>query len=89
MLSKIDDKYYISVRQLAELGYGYPPTGTKGLVWFGVFDGYDSCYKFYEKKEGWDGIWVSPFVSEVGKKNISDSAFLIEFTPELLEYKRL
>lgn len=85
-LKKIDEKYYISIYQLRELGFDYPPKGTKGLFFEWLTDGYTRWYKFHEKKEGWDGIFISIWLSDVGKMNIPESSFLIEFTPELFKY---
>ncbi len=87
-LTRINNKWYISISKLRELGFNYPPKGTMGIYrkWF---DDDSNWYKFHEKKEGWDGIWISPFLTDIGKRNISDGEFFIEFNPISFEYKNV
>lgn len=86
-LTEINGKWHITVNELRELGFEYPPKGTNGIFRM-IFGDDDNWYKFHEKKERWDGIWISPFLSDVGKRNVCEHEFYIEFTPNLFEYKQ-
>lgn len=84
-----NNKKYISIQTLIECGFGYPEKGTKVLAREGRWDDYTNWYRFYEKKEKWDGIFVSPFASEVGKINAMEYEVFVEFSPLLFKLKEI
>lgn len=81
-LTKFDNKFYITLWELKTLGFDYPKTGTSVLVRKHFLGSFDNYYKFHEKKQGWDGVFVSPFLSDVGKLNLDDSQVYIELSPK-------
>lgn len=85
-LKEYNGKKYISIHQLRELGFDYPPKGTSG-IYDSWMTGEDTWYKFHEKKEGCDGIFISPWLTDIGKKNISEGEFFVEFSSNIFEYK--
>lgn len=85
-LTEINNKWYISVYELRKLGFDYPPKGTKGIL-RAIYMGDDNWYRFHEKKHDCDGIWISPFLTDIGKRNVSEGDFMVEFNTSLFEYK--
>ncbi len=88
-LEKVRDKYYIDLQQLQILGFDLPIQGTDIIIRQGIFSDWEFNFKLHSKKEGWDGLFVSPYVSEIGKRNLSDSEIYIEFSPRMFNYASL
>lgn len=86
-LKKINDKWHICVYDLVKLGFGFPPAGTKGHTILGIFGDRDSYYKFHAPAPDYGGIWISPFLSDVGKRVVSQGDFWVEFSLENFTYK--
>lgn len=86
-LEKINDKFYISISQLIQLGFDYPDKGTKG-VYKTLFKCDTSFYKFHEKKEGWMDICISPYLTDCGKIHVNESDFYIEFSTINFKYSK-
>lgn len=86
ILKQKDGIYYISIFDLRKLGFDYPEKGTEGILRT-FHEESSNWYKFHEKKENWDGIFVSPFLSDIGKKNIGENEFYIEFSPNTFSIK--
>lgn len=89
-IKDINGKKHISIYDLIKLGFDFPPAGTKGYTVLGLFSDNDPYYKFHAPAESpYTGqIWVSPFLSDVGKRLISKGDFWIEFSPEIFIYKK-
>ncbi len=87
---EIDGKNYISVYDLRKLGFGYPPKGTTGLYLETVYlwhKRFSNWYKFHEpiEKSG-GGIYISPFLTDIGKQLATEGEFFIEFSPNTFNY---
>lgn len=91
MIEQIKGKNYISVYNLRKLGFAYPPPGTRGLLLetlYGYVKDFTNWYRFHAVIEGSGGsIYVSPWLTNVGKKMVSESDFFIEFSPQTFNYK--
>lgn len=89
MIEQINGKNYISVYNLRKLGFNYPAPGTPGL-WLENLFGYKhftNWYRFHAVIQGsGGGIYVSPWLTDVGKKLATEGEFFVEFSPQTFTY---
>jgi|ERR1035437_4512126 hypothetical protein len=83
-IHSINGKIYIRLSNLLYLGFPIPKKGTS-ILYMKNWIGTEICneyLRFYEKKEGWDGVFISLFASEIGKFNVSEEDVYIPFTQD-------
>src|ERR1035437_7306197 len=92
-LIKIKDKHYISLENMLKLGFPRPTKGTPILYLnsirinylFDIEKEYEN-YRIYQFKENWEGVFISPFASYIGNKNVSESDVFVPFTIENFKF---
>ncbi len=74
-----DDKFWINLSDLRKIGFQLPIKGTS-LLWTHFLGDYDTHYKFFENRAGWsDGLFISPFSTNVGEKFAGYGELYVEF----------
>lgn len=77
-----DGKFWINLFDLREMGFPLPIKGTK-LIWRHAFGDFDTHYKFFENRDGWsDGLFISPFSTNVGEKFAGYGELYVEFNQD-------
>lgn len=87
-LKKRDNKYYISLAQLKAMGFELPEKGAEVFTVSGYFnENWETYLKFHEVREGWPGVYLSPYLSDIGKIYRDSNFVYLELTPKFFQYK--
>lgn len=82
--TNLNDKYWITFWELKILGFDYPPIGTEVIIKPNLLGDFEYNYKY--NGPIYEGIYVSPYLSKVGRRHLPTSEVYVEFSPKLFKY---